>query len=91
MSQDSPQQVLSEQVAKVRALARSQLARFAKLQPEDCKEIYLFQEDQFCGVRFTLGAFQADWRVDDSVMILLRGGSPVDRIDIDESQEKRAA
>ena len=82
---------LSELVLRVRKTAQTQLARYAKLEPEDCKELYLFRADQFCGVRFTLGPFQADWRIDQSVLNLSRDGNQIDRIELDPTQGKRAA
>lgn len=90
MTQDS-QQILSEQLVRVRTLAQTRLARFAKLEPGDCKEVYLFRADQFCGIRFTLGAFQADWRIDETVLNLFRGETQIDRIELKVNEAKQAA
>lgn len=91
VTQDSKQRALAEQVVIVRTLAQAQLTRFAKLEPADCKEVYLFQHDQFCGVRFNLGAFHADWRINESVLNLFRGDRQIDRIEIKTAITSRAA
>lgn len=90
MTQDS-RQILSEQLVRVRALAQSRLAKFSKLEPADCKEVYLFKADQFCGVRFSLGAFQADWRIHQQVLNVFRGASQIGRIEINWAEGKQAA
>jgi hypothetical protein len=75
----------------VRTLAQAKLASFAKLEQGDCKEVYLFQHDQFCGVRFTLGFFQANWRIDETVLTVFRGDHQIDQIDLNATSSNRAA
>jgi len=90
VTQDS-QQILTEQLIKVRTIAQRSLARFAKADPNDCKEVYLFSKDQFCGVRFTLGPFQADWRINESSVMVQRGDSQLEVISLNEASTNRAA
>ena len=84
-------EILPEKLARVRSLAQGRLAKFSRLEPADCKEAYLFKDDHFCGVRFSLGAFQADWRIGQTNLTVLRGTDPIDRIEIDPGERKRAA
>ncbi|MFK7770222.1 MAG: hypothetical protein AB8B55_23630 [Mariniblastus sp.] len=86
----SSNRTLTEQLIAVRKRAQLRLVRFANLSPEDTKEIYLFNKDEFCGVRFTLGAFRAVWRLEETCVSIFRGETQIDRFDLDESA-KRAA
>ena len=90
VTQDS-KQILSEQLVRVRALAQSRLAKFSRLDPADCKEVYLFKADQFCGIRLSLGAFQAVWRIDQPVLNVFRGTNQIDRVEIESAEGKQAA
>jgi hypothetical protein len=84
-------QILSDQIIRTRIIAQNKLARYAKLPPENCKDIYLFAKEQFCGVRFTLGAFFADWRIGGSSLTVIRNGHALETVDISETPERRAA
>ena len=90
MSQTS-KTILSEQLVRVRTLAQAQLARFTQLEPSDCKEVYLFHDDQFCGIRFTLGSFKAQWLISDLVLNISRGDRQIAQIGLDSGQGKSAA
>lgn len=90
MTQES-RQPLTETIIRVRKLAQQKLAQFSRLDAADSKEVYLFQEDQFCGVRFTLGAFQANWRTDQTALTIVRNGNQIAEIDLAETVIKRAA
>ncbi len=90
MTQDSSQP-LAEQLVRARALAQTRLAQYSRLEAADCKEVYLFKDGQFCGVRFNLGAFQADWRINDTVLNVFRGASQINRIEMESSEGKTAA
>jgi hypothetical protein len=81
---------LNETIIEVRKLAQSRLARYAQLEPGNCKEVYLFQEDQFCGIRFSLGPFQAQWQIDQTEIQISREGTAIGLIDLGEFS-KRAA
>ena len=81
---------LMEQLIKVRKKTQTRLARYSNLPPEDVKEVYLFKEDQFCGVRFTLGAFRAVWYLEQTCVNIFRGETAIDRIELD-APAKRAA
>ena len=88
---DESKQILEDQVIHVRKLAQTRLARFARLDPSDCKEVYLFQKDHFCGIRFSLGDFHAQWRIDGTDLKFFRDGNQIDRVEIGGSTSKRAA
>ena len=90
MTQES-EQVLSELLVRVRGFAQTRLAKFSRLEPANCKEVYLFQNDQFCGVRFLLGAFQAEWRTDKQVLHFYRDSNQIDRIELESTDVKKAA
>ena len=90
MTQDS-KQILSNQLIRVRTLAQNRLATFSRLDLTDCNEVYLFKADQFCGIRFTLGAFEAVWRIDQPVLTVFRGPNQVDRVEIESAEGKQAA
>ncbi len=89
-SEKASNKALTEKLIGIRKRAQTRLAHFSKLQPEDGKEVYLFHNDQFCGVRFTLGPFRAVWRLEENSIRFFRGKAPIDRIDLDEAK-KRAA
>lgn len=76
---------------RVRALAQVRLVRYSNLNKSDCKESYLFQDDRFCGIRLTLGAFQAKWLIDETQVAFLRDGSLIDRAELTPESSRRAA
>jgi hypothetical protein len=88
---DKSKQILNDQIIKIRKLVQTRLARYSRLDPADCKEVYLFQADHFCGVRFSLGSFEADWRIDQTEIGFSRDGNQIDRVSIDGTGSKRAA
>ncbi len=55
---DSLQQVL----ARTRATAITRLVTLTGLSADDCRETFLFENDCFCGVRWSLGETKAIWR-----------------------------
>jgi hypothetical protein len=56
------QNVLKLELARFRKQAFEQLGLLTGLSSNDCRETYLFEEDRFCGVRWTLGNAKASWR-----------------------------
>jgi hypothetical protein len=88
---DNATRPLNETIIRVRKLSQARLARYSQLEPIHCKEIYLFQNEQFCGIRFHLGPFQADWRIDQTEVHFLREGSQIGLIELDPTSTKRAA
>ena len=88
---DASKQILNDKIIAVRKLAQTRLARFTRLDPADCKEVYLFQKDRFCGVRFTLGVFQADWRIDQTDIVFVREGHQIESVSLDGTSSSRAA
>jgi hypothetical protein len=60
----APEQADSRQVALIRARtnAVTRLVTMTGLAAEDCRETFLFEDDRFCGVRWTLGDAKAVWR-----------------------------
>ena len=85
------QQALKELIVRVRELAQNRLVQFAKLDVAECKEPYLFSKDHFCGIKFSLGPFRAEWRVDHSQIQFSRSGNNIGQIEIDPAASRRAA
>lgn len=84
-------QILTDQIIRSRTIAKKKLARYARLPPEDCKDVYLFAKEQFCGVRFTLGSFFADWRIGGSSLTVIRNGHAIETVDLTGTPSHRAA
>ena len=83
---------LTQQIDLVRKVAQSQLATFAKLDADACKESYLFKDDHFCGIKIVLGSFQARWEVGQTTVAISRGDKVLQTLAIDAaSSERRAA
>ncbi len=82
---------VTDQISKVKNLARTRLGRFTNLDIDDCKEVFLFENDMYCGITISLGEFQAKWLAGDSAIVFLRSGKPVDRVSIDPTPLPRAA
>lgn len=61
MSSDNSQS-LNIQLARFRAAALKQLITLTSLPADECRETYLFENECFCGVRWTLGGARAVWR-----------------------------
>lgn len=53
---------LKLELVRIRARAVARLVTLTALPAEDCGEAYLFENDRFCGVRWTLGNAKAIWR-----------------------------
>ena len=85
------QQALKKLIVTVRELAQNRLVQFAKLDVADCKESYLFSKDHFCGIKFSLGPFRAEWRVGQNQIQFSRSGNSIGQIEIDPSVNSRAA
>ena len=91
MTKDS-KSTLTDKMIRARTIAQSKLATYAKSDPSECKEVYLFNKDQFCGIRFSLGPFHATWQINDLMLNIVRGEHRLDQVAIDtESQVNRAA
>jgi len=53
---------LKLELVRIRQKAVARLVTLTSLPGEDCGEAYLFDNDRFCGVRWTLGNAKAIWR-----------------------------
>jgi len=53
---------LKLELVRIRQKAVARLVTLTSLPAEDCGEAYLFDNDRFCGVRWTLGNAKAIWR-----------------------------
>ena len=53
---------LKIELARARTHAIKRLIELSSLAADECRETYLFKNDQFCGVRWTLGEAKAIWR-----------------------------
>lgn len=85
---------LGETIIEVRRLVQPRLARYARLDANLCKESYQFIDDIFCGIRFTLGPFQADWRIDSTEVRFTREGNQIGVASLagtDQTETRRAA
>ena len=88
---NDPKSQMSEQIARVRQLAQIQLARFARLPEDQCKEVYLFENDRFSGIRFTLGVFRAKWMLKETQISFSRDGKQILVTDIEGESQRAAA
>lgn len=87
---------LTQQLDRVRKVAHSQLANFARLDADACTESYLFKDERFCGIKIVLGSFQARWEVGQTTLAISRGNSVLQTVSLDsessdESSQRRAA
>ncbi len=86
-----PTKKIGENILVVRKLAQSRLANFSRLDPVECKESYLFDHEKFCGIRFSLGRFNAEWRLSETRIQFVRNGNQIGVVDIDSTGARRAA
>jgi hypothetical protein len=91
MPENFDNQPLAEKIASVREISQTRLVRFSKLNVDDCKEVYLFDNDHFCGVRIVLGPFKAVWQLDSTVIEFNRGSNSIGQVDLSHSSSRRAA
>ena len=84
-------EALKKLIVRVRELAQNRLVQFAKLDIADCKESYLFSKDHFCGIKFSLGPFKAEWRVGQNLIEFSRSGNSIGQTEIDPTGARRAA
>lgn len=87
---------LTQQLDLVRKVAHSQLASFARLESDACSESYLFKDDRFCGIKISLGSFQARWEVGQTTLAISRGDKLLQTVSLDVessdgSSQRRAA
>lgn len=82
---------LADAIGQIRSCAQHRLASLSRLDPQHSQESYLFADDQFCGVRFTLGRFRADWRIATEEIRFFLGDQQIDRIETDPAPTRRAA
>ena len=76
---------------RVRQAAHQRLTRFSSLPVEKCTESYLFEKDHFCGIRFTLGLFKAEWRLSQAQIRFTKNGTQIGVVDLEPGQQRRAA
>ena len=88
---ESTQQPIGNQIAEVRKIAHSRLARFSNLDPLECKESYLFRQDFFCGIKISLGPFRGVWHLEESVVQFFRNQTPLGEFALSGDQQRRAA
>lgn len=85
------QDALKELISRVRERAQNRLAQFAKRDVADCKESYLFSKDHFCGLKFSLGPFKAQWRIGQNHIQFSRSGNNIGQVEVDPSVQRKAA
>ena len=82
---------LPQRILRAREMTHPRLARFAREAPENCQEVYLFRGEKFFGIRFALGSFQADWKINEPQICVYNGTHEIDRIDLIPTPSRRAA
>ncbi len=58
----APDNSLNLELARHRVIAIERLTLVTSLPADECRETFLFENDRFCGVRWTLGGAKAIWR-----------------------------
>ncbi|MEL7496179.1 MAG: hypothetical protein AAFN77_01125 [Planctomycetota bacterium] len=84
------QRPVNTDLVKLSLLARQRLAQMARTDIDRCQESFLFREDHFCGLRYSIGPFRATWFCGDSVIRFSRGGSPIGVVEIEPSKTRAA-
>jgi hypothetical protein len=84
-------QNLTEQITRARQLIQEGLQRYSRLDPTDCKEVFLLRDDRFQGIRFTLGMFEAKWMVGDAEVAFFRDGTKIATRQLDSATIPAAA
>lgn len=87
----TPKRTLNSTIIEVRKVVHQRLARFASLPIEGCTESYLFDKDHFCGIRFALGFFRAEWRLNQTQIQFTRNGNNIGQVDLNPGEQRRAA
>ena len=85
-----PSKIKNTKILAVRDLTLQRLSRFASTKEADVEHCCLFRDDQFAGMRYRAGAFNASWLCDDFVVNIHRGSRLIDQISL-ESDQRRAA
>ncbi len=81
------------ELLRVCQLAIARLARFTSMDEHHVGQSFLCIEDNFCGVRFQSGSFQAQWMFGQDRIEFSRGDQIIDQMMIaeHETQSRRAA
>ena len=83
---------LNLELARYRAKAFEQLVSLTGIAADECRETYLFEDDRFCGVIWTLSNAKAVWRSDSDKIAYHQNGQPVSEAsDPQASPIRRAA
>ena len=68
---------LKQQLIAARREILGRLATLASAPADQCREVYLFEDDHFCGVRFVLGKASATWQSASGEIVFLVDGNVV--------------
>jgi len=82
---------LKLELARIRTRAIARLVTLTALPADDCRETYLFENDRFCGVRWTLGEAKAIWRSGSEDIKFQMSEQPVAAEQPDQSPPLRRA
>lgn len=82
---------LNLELARIRATVITQLSNVSSLSPDDCRETYLFDNEHFCGVRWTLGSTRAVWRIGTDTIAYDLNGQTIDPSKYQPTPLRRAA
>ena len=82
---------LTLKLARIRSTAIARLVTLTSLPAEDCSETYLFENDLFCGVRWTLGEAKAVWRTGSDEIKYQQSQPPIPLKQPDQSPPRRRA
>ena len=83
----------SKSVAEVRTFAERRLGALSRAVGMACTESYLFQDDFWCGMRFTLGVMRAEWQLGSTQVNFFNDVQLVEQANFIPAQEqsRRAA
>lgn len=81
----------SPKVAVLRNVAHGKLASYAKDNTATMRETFLFEDEHYTGVRFTLGRFSFEWKLPDAHASITRGELVVETIGLADDKESRRA
>ena len=83
----------SKSVADVRAFAERRLATLSRAVGLACTESYLFRDDYWCGMSFTLGVMRAEWHLDSTQVSFFNDVQLIEQANFVSPQEqgRRAA
>ena len=72
-------------------IAIARLVRFSSQAESKIRQTYLVASDQFCGIRFEAGLFNAIWRIDQNWIEFKRGDQFIEQIPLGQRSDMRKA